>query len=356
MLRQDGTGSRVTFIQAEEGEGLDGLISVAEAFERSQQPDFNDIASPVIDGTDTEKFLVKTCILCSKALLGRNALGRHMKNAHPAVFGPYTCPWSDCRKLIDSGVKMLPHIASHTGTATENDNKENECSTCNIGFETSAKLDVHNQSAHGGEPSSNYKPVFVCSADDANCKEIFNAARHFTNHMQTVHNLKPWKCEICSKRFIQKQNYQNHALSHGDSKKFTCDICTKVFNTPRKLYAHRSLHLGRRFLCQQCGYKAKSASNLRGHVKSRHQLKSIQCPTCPKMFSTRNNLKTHERVHTGEKPFVCELCDISFKRIHHLNSHIETKVGHSLIKGKLIVVQLFRVRTKIILICITEFY
>jgi len=330
VLRQDRKDNRVTFIHAEEGEGLDGLISVAEAFERSQQPDFNDIASPVIDGTDTEKFLVKTCVLCSKALLGRNALGRHMKNAHPAVFGPYTCPFTDCSKLIDSGVKMISHMTAHT-SVHETANKENACCTCNIGFETSAKLQDHVESAHGGEPSSNYKPIFVCSAGDDNCKAVFNAARHFTTHMQTVHNLKPWKCEICSKRFVQKQNYQDHALSHGDSKKFTCDICTKVFNTPRKLYAHRSLHLGRRFLCQQCGYKAKSASNLRGHIKTRHQSKSIKCLTCNKMFSTRHNLKTHERVHTGEKPYTCELCDVSFKRVHHLNSHLETKAHMDLL-------------------------
>ena len=76
----------ITVVQGDEGEGLDNLISVAEAFEKSQQPDFNDIASPVVDGTDTERHLVRTCVICNKALLGRNALGRHMKNVHPKVF------------------------------------------------------------------------------------------------------------------------------------------------------------------------------------------------------------------------------------------------------------------------------
>ena len=60
----------VTVVQTEEGEGLDNLISVAEAFERSQQPDFNDIVSPVVDGTDTEKHLVRNCCICNKSLLG----------------------------------------------------------------------------------------------------------------------------------------------------------------------------------------------------------------------------------------------------------------------------------------------
>ena len=91
----------------EEGEGLDSLISVAEAFERSQQPDFNDIASPVVDGTDTERHLVRNCVICGKALLGRNALGRHLKNVHPKVFGPYRCSHPGCGKLVESGTKMV---------------------------------------------------------------------------------------------------------------------------------------------------------------------------------------------------------------------------------------------------------
>ena len=116
VLGRDG---QVTLIHADEGEGLESLISVAEAFEKSQQPDFNDIASPVIDGTDTEKHLVRTCVLCSQALLGRNAYGRHMKNAHPAVFGPYDCPSPGCGKQIESGTKMVTHMATHAIATTE---------------------------------------------------------------------------------------------------------------------------------------------------------------------------------------------------------------------------------------------
>lgn len=323
MLRQD--GGRVTLIQTEEGEGLDGLISVAEAFEKSQQPDFNDIASPVIDGTDTEKLLVKTCVLCGKSLLGRNALGRHMKNAHPSVFGPYDCPWDGCGKMIESGYKMITHMAAHSHQSQDHE-QSNECNTCNIGFESAEKLALHTKNVHGGEKSSSYKPTFVCTADDPGCREVFNAARHFINHMTKVHKMKAWRCEVCNRRFQDKQNYQNHAMTHGNKKTFTCDICTKVFNTPRQLYSHRALHLGRRFLCQQCGFKARSSSNLRGHIKAKHEDKKLECATCHKKFSSGSNLRNHERIHTGETPFSCELCDVSFKRSHHLHSHIESKV------------------------------
>lgn len=323
MLRQE--GGRVTLIQTEEGEGLDRLISLADAFEKSQQPDFNDIASPVVDGTDTERLLVKTCVLCGKALLGRNALGRHMKNAHPSVFGPYECPWTGCGKPVESGYKMISHIAAHTNLSQSSEDSC-FCPTCNIRLPSADLLAAHCTKLHAGEKSSSYKPTFLCSADDTSCKEVFTAARHFMNHMKTVHKLKPWKCEFCEKRFQDKQNYQNHALVHEDRRNFTCDICSKVFNNPRQLYSHRSLHLGRRFLCQQCGFKARSSSNLRGHVKAKHEAKAMECKTCFKKFSSNHNLKNHERVHTGETPFKCELCDVSFKRSHHLYSHIESKV------------------------------
>lgn len=329
IVRPD--GERVTLIHAEEGDGLESLISVAEAFEKTQQPDFNDITSPVIDGTDTERELVKTCVLCSKSLLGRNALGRHMKNAHPAVFGPYDCPWPGCGRVIESGMKVIHHMTCHT-IQRGDEETTNVCSTCNIAFESRIKLNEHTIRVHNGEKSSSYKAIFVCSAENSSCKKIFSAARHFINHMKIVHKLKPWRCEVCSKRFSDKQNFQNHSLSHGEKKNFTCDICTKVFNNPRQLYAHRSLHLGRRFLCQKCGYKARSSANLRGHVRTMHEERSFTCKNCQKKFSSGSNLKDHMRIHTGETPYSCKICEVYFKRRHHLNGHIESKAHVELLQ------------------------
>ena len=68
-----------------------GLISVTEAFENTQKPDFNDVSNPVVQGTETET-LIRKCPLCLKSVLGLHALGRHMKTAHPKLFGPYECP------------------------------------------------------------------------------------------------------------------------------------------------------------------------------------------------------------------------------------------------------------------------
>jgi uncharacterized C2H2 Zn-finger protein len=335
-----------------EGEGLDGLISVAEAFERSQQPDFNDIASPVVDGTDTERLLVKVCVLCGKALLGRNALGRHLKNAHPKVFGPYPCPAEGCPKQLESGSKLLAHMALHGGTAAGSSGGGQParsllaCAQCDFSSTSALRLADHVKKVHSVASDSNDSqggaataaksstsspstaaPRLECNAEDAKCRETFATALQFIHHMRSEHGLAPWRCEVCAKRFQDRQNYRFHAMSHGDRKNFTCDICTKSYNNPRQLYAHRALHLGRRFLCTQCGYKARSTANLRGHIKNRHELQLLSCDTCSRTFKSGSNLRSHMRIHTGEKPFACELCEVRFKRSHHLNSHLESK-GH----------------------------
>ena len=96
-------------------EGLSNLLSVAEAFERSQKPDFNDVLNPIVSGTDTEKVLLRNCVICKKQLLGRNAYGRHMKNVHSKIFGPYPCPADECDKQFESGYLLMQHMYIHLG-------------------------------------------------------------------------------------------------------------------------------------------------------------------------------------------------------------------------------------------------
>lgn len=144
--------------------------------------------------------------------------------------------------------------------------------------------------------------------------------------MKKVHDLKPWLCSECPKRFQERQNYNYHMMTHEGKRGFVCDICQKSYANPRQLYSHRSLHLGRRFLCSHCGFKARSTANLRGHIKTKHEAKTFECNHCLKKFSSNNNLNNHLRIHTGETPFECELCNVKFKRVHHLNAHLESKI------------------------------
>ena len=148
---------------------------------------------------------------------------------------------------------------------------------------------------------------FVCNIQEHEgemtipCKgQKFKTAKKFMLHMIKTHNLKPWFCAKCQKRFKERQNHQYHMMNHESGvKTFVCDICEvpKAFKNPRQLYTHRSLHLGRRFLCSHCGYKARSSANLRGHIKSKHEGKSFECQVCHKKFGSGNNLKNHVSVN-----------------------------------------------------------
>ena len=124
---------------------------------------------------------------------------------------------------------------------------------------------------HGrsGGPSSKFACNISKDNPDVKCSESFSTAVKFIHHMKQVHKCKPWICTECpdKKRFQERQNYQYHSMTHDGKRGFVCDICSKSYANPRQLYSHRSLHLGKRFLCPHCGYRARSTANLRQDIE-----------------------------------------------------------------------------------------
>ena len=54
--------------------------------------------------------------------------------------------------------------------------------------------------------------IVFFSDDQDECNVEFSTAKMFTDHMTKVHSLKPWLCQICSKRFKERQNFQYHSM------------------------------------------------------------------------------------------------------------------------------------------------
>ena len=97
---------------------LDDLFSVAEALERSHQPDFCDVTDTAarVEGSATHREIIRDCLLCGKQLFGRHALSRHLRNVHSRVFGPYSCPVDGCGKSVEDGVAFKNHLQNnHVG-------------------------------------------------------------------------------------------------------------------------------------------------------------------------------------------------------------------------------------------------
>ena len=178
-----------------------------------------------------------------------------------------------------------------------------QCSHCQSTYTTSSRLNDHMKKKHGIDVAMS-ESKYICNVQSFEEKKVspcrgqrFKTAKQFMFHMNKTHQLSPWLCDMCQKRFKERQNYQYHMMTNHETetKTFVCDICEvpKVFKNPRQLYTHRSLHLGRRFLCSHCGYKARSSANLRGHIKSKHEGKSFECNVCQKKFGSGSNLKNH---------------------------------------------------------------
>ena len=77
------------------------------------------------------------------------------------------------------------------------------------------------------------KPKYECNAEDPECEAAFFSVKELTNHMKEKHDLKPWPCPKCGKRFGDKQNLQFHEMSHTGKKQYVCDICHLSYGNPR---------------------------------------------------------------------------------------------------------------------------
>uniref|UniRef100_A0A8C5DM03 C2H2-type domain-containing protein n=1 Tax=Gouania willdenowi TaxID=441366 RepID=A0A8C5DM03_GOUWI len=90
---------------------------------------------------------------------------------------------------------------------------------------------------------------------------------------------KPFKCDLCSKCFIQKSYLRRHLRLHTREKPFKCDVCSKCFT-----------HM----------------ANLQSHVVMHKEEKPFKCDVCSKCFARKSNLQSHVNMHKEEKPFKCD--------------------------------------------------
>ena len=71
--------------------------------------------------------------------------------------------------------------------------------------------------------------------------------------------------------------------------------------------------------------KATTQSNLKTHMKSKHESVKFACHQCDFQGSDQSNLKRHtEGKHEGVK-YACHLCDYQASWKKHLKTHIESK-------------------------------
>ncbi|XP_064215952.1 zinc finger protein OZF isoform X36 [Tribolium castaneum] len=107
---------------------------------------------------------------------------------------------------------------------------------------------------------------------------------------------------------------------------FECKICNKSFSIKAKHSRHMSRHKDRRHKCPLCEKKFHVPSEVKVHVRLRHEDSSVvQCPLCDYTSKTKAGLKVHTVIqHTRDYPFKCDLCGKGFIAKGLLDSHKKT--------------------------------
>lgn len=203
------------------------------------------------------------------------------------------------------------------------------------------------------------------------------------NETFQVHdNIKPFKCHLCSKSFVQSYALRLHLNVHNNVR-YSCDFCGTSFSGKPTLKRHVakcsnaqqttgkiskstketpnvSSKIKEKYKCvaDHCDRQFSSRKYLKIHMEKSHTMKFDQfettcleclavfenvgdysihvkthscnfvCKLCKLRYRTEDKLRAHiEKAHKeGEKrPHICSLCDARFKKVEHLKGHIDYK-------------------------------
>ena len=114
---------------------------------------------------------------------------------------------------------------------------------------------------------------FPCSIED--CQILFETHKDLDNHSLTHKKLFKCKYPGCQKSFMQLVNLQKHNKSHFKNKKiYFCPYegCNKSFTASYSVTLHYRVHTGNKpFKCEICEKKFFDKANWQYHVNNMHK-------------------------------------------------------------------------------------
>ena len=165
------------------------------------------------------------------------------------------------------------------------------------------KISISQSPYPGNYLSKRFKNLiecFPCTVDD--CQILFETQKELDIHKATHDKLYKCKYPGCEKTFIKSINLRKHNKSHFKNKKiYFCPYegCNKSFTASYSVTLHYRIHTGNKpFKCEICGKKFFDKANWQYHVNNMHKKKIekkliCQHPNCRHKSKSEKQLLMH---------------------------------------------------------------
>ena len=138
-------------------------------------------------------------------------------------------------------------------------------------------------------------------------------------------DIRPNKCQDCSKAYVKKESLINHINSVHRNITYKCKLCSKSLSCKSSLKAHNDLvHLRLRpFSCKDCGKRFGQKMYLQKHTDTIHKkLTPHKCPECQRSYGQLSTLQAHIKAfHLKLRPHQCQICPKTFATKQELLRH-----------------------------------
>lgn len=256
--------------------------------------------------------------------------------------GKYCFYCSHCDETTVSGYDILRHLESHFNVdsyladAWEKynfDSSEIECKDATIITNESLEDNIWIKEgpiindSHLAEQTAGTKSIKEEMLLETDRSVLAEEEANYWGNDGDVHNTKPYKCELCSKRLMSAKLLESHMNSkHKPGQK--CRKCKESFAHSKLLSKHlrrdhdmaadlvyHSIFKCKPFKCDECSEPFKDRGALKTHLIEVHARTEFardpyKCDLCGKWYGTARKLEEHiAEIHATYKPFKCETCD-----------------------------------------------